>query len=46
MVQVHEREGPYNRVYGDWLRPGVGAVATQAFAEPAYGPRYLEESWR
>jgi uncharacterized Ntn-hydrolase superfamily protein len=25
-----------------WARPGVGAVATQAFAEPAYGPRCLE----
>jgi uncharacterized Ntn-hydrolase superfamily protein len=24
-----------------WARPGVGAVATQAFAEPAYGPRCL-----
>lgn len=25
-----------------WARPGVGAVATQAFAEPAYGPRCLD----
>ena len=25
-----------------WLRPGVGAVATQAIAEPAYGPRCLD----
>jgi uncharacterized Ntn-hydrolase superfamily protein len=25
-----------------WARAGVGAVATQAFAEPAYGPRLLE----
>lgn len=25
-----------------WAEPGVGAVATQAFAEPAYGPRALE----
>jgi len=25
-----------------WARPGVGAVATQANAEPAYGPRALE----
>jgi uncharacterized Ntn-hydrolase superfamily protein len=24
-----------------WARAGVGAVATQAFAEPAYGPRCL-----
>ncbi|HET8976580.1 MAG TPA: DUF1028 domain-containing protein [Solirubrobacteraceae bacterium] len=24
-----------------WARPGVGAVATQATAEPAYGPRAL-----
>src|SRR5438270_7751381 len=24
-----------------WARPGVGAVATQANAEPAYGPRAL-----
>src|SRR5918994_2427901 len=24
-----------------WAEPGVGAVATQAFAEPAYGPRGL-----
>jgi uncharacterized Ntn-hydrolase superfamily protein len=24
-----------------WARAGVGAVATQAFAEPAYGPRIL-----
>jgi uncharacterized Ntn-hydrolase superfamily protein len=25
-----------------WARPGVGAVCTQAIAEPAYGPRLLE----
>ena len=25
-----------------WARPGVGAVATQANAEPAYGPRCLD----
>ncbi len=25
-----------------WARPGIGAVATQAFAEPAYGPRGLD----
>jgi uncharacterized Ntn-hydrolase superfamily protein len=25
-----------------WARPGVGAVATQSFAEPAYGPRLLD----
>ena len=25
-----------------WLRAGVGAVATQAFVEPAYGPRLLD----
>jgi len=25
-----------------WARPGVGAVATQSIAEPAYGPRLLE----
>ena len=25
-----------------WARPGVGAVATQAIAEPAYGPRSLD----
>src|SRR5512144_2175041 len=25
-----------------WVRAGVGAVATQAFAEPAYGPRCLD----
>jgi len=25
-----------------WARPGVGAVATQAFAEAAYGPRCLD----
>ncbi|MBA2540057.1 MAG: DUF1028 domain-containing protein [Deltaproteobacteria bacterium] len=25
-----------------WAEPGVGAVATQAFAEPAYGPKGLE----
>jgi uncharacterized Ntn-hydrolase superfamily protein len=25
-----------------WARPDVGAVATQAFAEPAYGPRTLD----
>ncbi len=24
-----------------WLEPGVGAVATQSFVEPAYGPRAL-----
>ncbi|HYY73971.1 MAG TPA: DUF1028 domain-containing protein [Solirubrobacterales bacterium] len=24
-----------------WAEPGIGAVATQAFAEPAYGPRGL-----
>ena len=24
-----------------WARPGVGAVATQALGEPAYGPRCL-----
>src|SRR3954453_23885901 len=24
-----------------WARPGVGAVATQSIAEPAYGPRLL-----
>src|SRR5947207_3565501 len=25
-----------------WGRPGVGAVATQSMAEPAYGPRLLD----
>jgi uncharacterized Ntn-hydrolase superfamily protein len=25
-----------------WAQPGVGAVATQSIAEPAYGPRALE----
>ncbi|MGD0198874.1 MAG: DUF1028 domain-containing protein, partial [Solirubrobacteraceae bacterium] len=25
-----------------WAQPGVGAVATQANAEPGYGPRLLE----
>jgi hypothetical protein len=25
-----------------WARPGVGAVATQAFADPAYGHRCLD----
>jgi uncharacterized Ntn-hydrolase superfamily protein len=25
-----------------WARPGVGAVATQAFTDPAYGPRCLD----
>lgn len=25
-----------------WARPGVGAVATQSIAEPAYGPRLLD----
>jgi uncharacterized Ntn-hydrolase superfamily protein len=25
-----------------WARPGVGAVATQAIGEPAYGPRCLD----
>src|SRR3569833_1658021 len=25
-----------------WAAPGVGAVATQAFAKPAYGPKGLE----
>ena len=25
-----------------WARPGIGAVATQANAEPAYGPRALD----
>src|SRR6476646_1691607 len=25
-----------------WAEPGVGAVATQSVAEPAYGPRLLE----
>ncbi len=25
-----------------WAEPGVGAIATQSFAEPAYGPRGLE----
>jgi uncharacterized Ntn-hydrolase superfamily protein len=25
-----------------WARPGVGTVATQSIAEPAYGPRLLE----
>src|SRR3569833_3101769 len=25
-----------------WAAPGVGAVATQAFAEPSYGPEGLE----
>jgi uncharacterized Ntn-hydrolase superfamily protein len=25
-----------------WAEPGVGVVATQAFAEPAYGPRCLD----
>jgi uncharacterized Ntn-hydrolase superfamily protein len=24
-----------------WVEPGVGAVATQSFVEPAYGPRTL-----
>lgn len=26
-----------------WARPGVGAVATQAIVEPAYGPRCLDQ---
>jgi uncharacterized Ntn-hydrolase superfamily protein len=26
-----------------WAQPGVGAVATQSIAEPAYGPRALEQ---
>ncbi len=26
-----------------WARPGVGAVATQAIGEPAYGPRCLDQ---
>ena len=26
-----------------WAEPGVGAVATQSIAEPAYGPRLLEQ---
>src|SRR5687767_2506510 len=25
-----------------WAEPGVGAVATQSFADPSYGPRGLE----
>lgn len=25
-----------------WARPGVGAIATQSIAEPAYGPRALD----
>ena len=25
-----------------WARPGIGAVATQSIAEPAYGPRCLD----
>jgi uncharacterized Ntn-hydrolase superfamily protein len=25
-----------------WAQPGIGAVATQSLAEPAYGPRLLE----
>jgi uncharacterized Ntn-hydrolase superfamily protein len=25
-----------------WVRPGVGAVATQSIADPAYGPRALD----
>ncbi|HYQ11836.1 MAG TPA: DUF1028 domain-containing protein, partial [Solirubrobacterales bacterium] len=25
-----------------WAEPGVGAVATQSIAEPAYGPRLLD----
>jgi uncharacterized Ntn-hydrolase superfamily protein len=25
-----------------WAQPGIGAVATQSIAEPAYGPRLLE----
>ena len=25
-----------------WARPGIGAVATQSFVEPAYGPRLLD----
>src|SRR5215216_6771533 len=25
-----------------WAEPGVGAVATQSIADPAYGPRMLE----
>src|ERR687895_1316762 len=25
-----------------WARPGVGAVATQSIADPAYGPRALD----
>src|SRR5215207_11528079 len=25
-----------------WAEPGVGVVATQSIAEPAYGPRLLE----
>ena len=29
-----------------WARPGVGAVATQSIAEPAYGPRLLERLGR
>jgi uncharacterized Ntn-hydrolase superfamily protein len=26
----------------NWARPGVGAVCTQSFAEPAYGPNLLD----
>ena len=29
-----------------WAEPGVGAVATQSIAEPAYGPRLLERLGR
>ena len=29
-----------------WARAGVGAVATQSIAEPAYGPRLLDELQR
>ena len=29
-----------------WARAGVGAVATQSIAEPAYGPRLLERARR
>lgn len=28
-----------------WAHAGVGAVATQASAEPAYGPRCLAACW-
>lgn len=40
-IAVHSHFFGVGRVVG-WARPGVGAVATQAFAEAGYGPRGLD----